>query len=104
MPAAWQWKVSEFADSLKDRAAAVGETVTGKAAELAGVATDQAQHWSDGVRSSVRRVAGDATRAAGDATALLEAGDATALLEETRQSSMEVAERAASRNKAVSSH
>ena len=72
---------------------AMGEAVTEKATELAGAATDEAQHWSDEMRSSVRRVAGDASRAA---------GNATATLEEMRQSSMKAAERAASRATAIS--
>jgi hypothetical protein len=86
-------KTAELAATVKDRAMAMSETVTEKATELAGAATDQAQHWSEEVRSSVRRVAGDATKAA---------GNATAALEEMRHSSMEAAERAASRATAIS--
>jgi hypothetical protein len=87
-------KTAELAVGLKDRAMAMSETVTEKATELAGTATDHAQHWSDEVRSSVRRVAGDATKVAGNATA--------SLLEETRQSPVMAAERAASRTMEVS--
>ena len=86
-------KTAEIAATVKDRAMAIGETVTEKATELAGAAKDQAQHWSDEVRSSVRRVAGDATKAA---------GNATATFEEMRHSSMQAAERAASRATAIS--
>lgn len=86
-------KTTELAGSLKDRAMAMGEAVTEKATELAGAATDQAQHWSEEFRSSVRRVAQDATRAT---------SNATGTLEEMRQSSMKAAERTASRATAIS--
>jgi hypothetical protein len=86
-------KTTELAASVKDRAIAMGEAVTEKATEFAGSATDQAQHWSEEVRSSVHRVAGDAKKVA---------GNATGTLEEMRQSSMKAAERAASRATAIS--
>ena len=81
-------KTAELAASVKDRALAMGEAATEKASELAGVATDRAQHRSGEMKSSVRRVAADATKGV---------GNATATLEEVRQDSMKAVERAVSR-------
>ena len=82
-------KTTELATSVKDRALAMGE----KATDLAGVAADRAQDLSEEVRSSLSRAAGDAAGAA---------RKATSTLEELRQSSMEAAELAASRATVVS--
>jgi hypothetical protein len=86
-------KASELAAGVKDRALSLGEAVTEKATELAGAATDHTQQWSEEVRSSVRRAAGDAP---------MIMGSERPTLEELRQSAMKAAERAKSRSTAVS--
>lgn len=50
-------KTTELAGSIRDQALAVGEAVSDKAAELTGAATNQAQHWSDEVRQAAAKVA-----------------------------------------------
>jgi hypothetical protein len=99
-------QASDFADGVKERAAAIGERAADKttevaasvkehalamgekAAELAGIATDRAQDLSQEVRSSLSRAVGDVSGAA---------RGATRTFEELRRSSMDAAELATSR-------
>jgi hypothetical protein len=65
-------KTSELAGSVKDRVLAMGEAATEKATELAGAATEQAQQWSAHARSSTQQIAGDAAAKIGKASNNLE--------------------------------
>lgn len=50
-------KTTELARNVKDRAVAMGEAVSEGTAELVGAASDQGQHWSNEMRRASTRVA-----------------------------------------------